>query len=75
MDIREVLNQKSLDCNPDFRSTCEATDCALHDFCTMKIARKKMIRKYCLECTLGQPSEIRKCPSTDCPFYEFRMGK
>jgi len=33
------------------------------------------IRKYCLYCSNNQPIEIQKCPSKNCPFYLYRMGK
>ena len=35
----------------------------------------KAIRAKCLECSGGQPSEVRECLITDCPLYPFRMGK
>lgn len=34
----------------------------------------KAIRAKCLDCTNGQNVEIRECPITDCPLYEYRMG-
>lgn len=34
----------------------------------------KAIRAKCLDCTCGQNNEIRECPATECPLYEFRMG-
>ena len=34
----------------------------------------KAIRNYCLECSGGQPSEVRKCPITQCPLYPFRFA-
>lgn len=34
---------------------------------------KKAIRKYCLECCLSQPAEVRLCPYTDCIFYNYRL--
>lgn len=34
----------------------------------------KAIRAKCLDCTNGQHVEIRECPITDCPLYEYRMG-
>ena len=35
----------------------------------------KAIRKKCLDCTCGQPKEIRICPIIDCPLYPYRMGR
>ena len=34
----------------------------------------KAIREKCLDCCSGAKSEIRKCVSTDCPIWPFRMG-
>lgn len=34
----------------------------------------KAMRAKCLDCCVGQPSEIRKCVSTDCALWPFRMG-
>ena len=35
----------------------------------------RAIRAKCLDCTDGQPKEVRFCPATDCPLYPFRFGK
>lgn len=35
----------------------------------------KAIRAYCLECSGGQPSEVKYCPVEKCPLYPFRLGK
>ena len=35
----------------------------------------KAIRAKCLECSAGQPKEVRECVIQDCPLYPFRMGK
>lgn len=40
-----------------------------------KISRAKAIRLKCLDCCCFQPSEVRKCPSTDCTLHPFRMGR
>jgi len=34
----------------------------------------KTIRQKCLDCSNFQPSEVKKCPCTDCPLYAYRMG-
>ncbi len=34
----------------------------------------KIIRKKCLDCCVGQPSEIRYCVCTSCPLWPYRMG-
>ena len=33
------------------------------------------IKAKCLDCTCGQKSEVKECPITDCPLYDFRLGK
>ena len=35
----------------------------------------KAIRQTCLDCTCGQPKEIRHCPIINCPLYPYRMGR
>lgn len=35
----------------------------------------KAIRKKCLDCSAGQPSEVRNCEIVDCPLFIYRMGK
>jgi hypothetical protein len=35
----------------------------------------KAIRAKCLDCSAGQPSEIRNCVITICPLYPYRFGK
>ena len=35
----------------------------------------KAIRAKCLECSNGQPKEVRGCIITECPLYAFRLGK
>jgi hypothetical protein len=35
----------------------------------------KVIRSKCLDCSGGQPSEVRYCPVEACPLHPYRMGK
>lgn len=35
----------------------------------------KAIRAKCLDCCGGQYSEVKMCPCTNCPLYDFRLGK
>ena len=35
----------------------------------------KAIRAKCLQCSNESPKEVKLCPVTDCPLYEFRLGK
>lgn len=34
----------------------------------------KAIRAKCLDCMCDQPSEVRLCPSENCPLWPYRMG-
>ncbi len=34
-----------------------------------------VIRGKCLDCTVRQPGEVRKCTVYSCKLYPFRMGK
>lgn len=40
-----------------------------------KLTPIKAIRAYCLECSGGQPSEVRNCLIVECPLYSYRFGK
>lgn len=40
-----------------------------------KLTPLKAIRAKCMDCTAGQFIEIRLCACTECPLYEYRMGK
>ena len=35
----------------------------------------KAIRAKCLDCSCGQPKEVRLCCIKNCPLYPYRMGK
>ncbi len=35
----------------------------------------KAIRANCLDCCAGQRKEVRECHLTDCPLWEYRMGR
>ena len=35
----------------------------------------RAIRKYCLDCCLGSPHEVRLCPAVDCPLHSRRFGR
>ena len=34
----------------------------------------KTIRLKCLDCSCGQPREVRLCPVERCPLWPYRMG-
>jgi hypothetical protein len=33
------------------------------------------IRKKCLECSNGQPNEIKECLIKNCPLYDYRISE
>ena len=35
----------------------------------------KAIRSKCLDCSGGQPGEVRLCPIEACPLWPYRMGR
>lgn len=35
----------------------------------------KAIRAKCLDCSHGQPGEVRMCPVISCALWPYRMGK
>ena len=42
---------------------------------TKSITPLKAIRKHCLECSGGSPSEVKNCVIPECPLYQYRLGK
>ena len=38
------------------------------------LTQLKAIRKKCVECCGGVLSDIRNCPSKNCPLHFYRMG-
>jgi len=40
-----------------------------------KLTPIKAIRAKCLDCSAGQPKEIRLCTIVNCPLYQYRFGK
>ncbi len=40
-----------------------------------RISRSKAIRLKCIDCCCGNMAEVRRCPSTNCPLWRFRMGR
>ena len=39
-----------------------------------KLNRSDAIRRKCVDCCGGQPGEVAKCESIDCPLWLFRYG-
>lgn len=39
-----------------------------------RITRGKAIRAKCVDCCCGNSAEVRRCPSTNCPLWRYRMG-
>jgi len=33
------------------------------------------IRAKCLDCSYGQPKEVRLCPVKNCPLWPYRLGR
>lgn len=42
---------------------------------TQKKYLLKAIREKCLDCCVGQHSEVRNCQIKECSLWHFRMGK
>ena len=42
---------------------------------TKQLTPIKAIRAKCLDCSGGQPSEVRNCLVEDCPLFLYRFGK
>lgn len=40
-----------------------------------KLTQVKAIRARCLDCTGQYCKDVRLCSETDCPLYEYRLGK
>lgn len=40
----------------------------------MRVTRSKAIRLKCLDCTCGQPNEVKLCPIKNCPLWNYRLG-
>ena len=47
----------------------------IEEYSSVKRTPIKAIRAFCIDCCGGQISEVRLCPSTDCPLYVYRFGK
>lgn len=39
-----------------------------------KQTRKQAIKAKCLDCSGGIRAEVRRCPTTSCPLWPYRMG-
>lgn len=39
-----------------------------------RYTRRQAIKDKCLDCSMGQAAEVRKCPIIDCPLWRFRRG-
>ena len=40
-----------------------------------RVSRSKAIRLKCIDCCCGNMAEVRRCPSTSCPLWRYRMGR
>lgn len=41
----------------------------------MKMTPIKSIRAKCIDCSAGQPKEVKLCPDMECPLFPYRLGK
>ena len=39
------------------------------------LAKNREIRPWCIECSAGHVTEVRRCPIYDCPAWSRRMGR
>lgn len=72
MNENEMLNEMELD--TEIEDT-ELEDTETEDGNTKVMTPMKAIRTKCLDCCAGQYSEVKMCPCTTCPLYDFRLGK
>lgn len=72
MNENEMLNEMELD--TEIEDT-ELEDVETEDGNTKVMTPMKAIRAKCLDCCAGQYSEVKMCPCTTCPLYDFRLGK
>lgn len=72
MNENEMLNEMELD--TEIEDT-ELKDAETEDGNTKVMTPMKAIRAKCLDCCAGQYSEVKMCPCTSCPLYDFRLGK
>ena len=72
MNENEMLNEMELDAEIE---NTELEDAETEDGNTKVMTPMKAIRAKCLDCCAGQYSEVKMCPCTTCPLYDFRLGK
>lgn len=72
MNENEKLNEMELDTEIE---NAELENIETEDGNTKVITPMKAIRAKCLDCCAGQYSEVKMCPCTTCPLYDFRLGK
>lgn len=72
MNENEMLNEMELDAEIE---DTELEDAETEDGNTKVMTPMKAIRAKCLDCCAGQYSEVKMCPCTTCPLYDFRLGK
>ena len=72
MNENEMLNEMELD--TEIEDT-ELEDTETEDGNTKIMTPMKAIRVKCLDCCAGQYSEVKMCPCTTCPLYDFRLRK
>ena len=51
--------------------TADAATSAGHE----RTSPLRAIRRFCVDCGGGQPSEVRRCEAVSCSLWPFRAGK
>lgn len=90
MKITKAIRRRCVYCSETLSDArnCTITHCSLHPYRMGKnpfhgkvkpgnyLPPLKAIRRYCLECAGGSPSEVRECggAGADCDIYDFRFG-
>lgn len=75
MNENEKLNKMELDTELEDIELEDTEDAETEDGNTKVMTPMKTIRAKCLDCCGGQYSEVKMCPCTNCPLYDFRLGK
>ena len=73
--MNEKLNEMELDTELEDIELEDTEDTETADGNTKVMTPMIAIRAMCLVCFGGQYSEVKMCPCTNCPPYDFRLGK
>lgn len=75
MNENEKLNEMENEMELDTEIDAEIENTDPEDGNSKTMTPMKAIRAKCLDCCGGQYSEVKLCPATNCPLYDFRLGK